>query len=119
MVRRPAPAVTKPYEISKSYPLWISPDLLKTIEEAHERSPLTWPEWVSEAIKRFEREPQEEIDALLNAWVRGRAGKVRTNIRITDSTNAMIDEICKRSQGGTKQACLQHALFIHALRSIE
>lgn len=119
MVRRPAPSVIKPKEASESYALWISPELLRIIVEAQDRSPLTWAEWVSEAIFRFEREPQEEIDALLNAWVRGRTGKVRTNIRITDSTNATIDAICNRSQGGTKQACLQHALFIQALRSID
>lgn len=116
MVRKLAPKTEKIVAPTTSYPLWLPDAQLIIIKLAHEKSKKLWPEWVAEAVQRFKTEPPEEIEALLQTWVRTRDGKTRINIRISESTLAEIDELCALNANSSKQACLQHALYIHALR---
>lgn len=116
MARKLAPTAKKLAVPTTSYPLWLPNDQLETIKEVQAASKKLWPEWVADAIKRFKCEPEAEIEALLQTWVRDRKGKTRINIRITEATLEEIHELCANNVNASKQACLQHALYIHALR---
>jgi hypothetical protein len=117
MVRKPAPTAKRATVPTTSYPLWLPNDQFETIIVAQQKSGKLWPEWIAAALAHFKQEPPEEIEALLGAWVRGRGDKTRTNVRITKASLDEIDAICASTHNGSKQACLQHALFIHALRT--
>lgn len=116
MIRKPAPTSKKSVVPSTSYPLWLPNNQLLVVKKAQLDSKKLWPEWVAEAITRFKAEPEEEIEALLQAWVRGRKDKTRINIRITEATLSEIHELCANNVNASIQACLQHSLYIHALR---
>lgn len=117
MIRKPAPTAKRAPVPTTSYPLWLPNDQIKTIIDAQQTSEKQWPEWIAAALNYFKKEPPEEIEALLGAWVRGRNNKTRINVRITKSSLEDIETICAVAHNGSKQACLQHALFIHALRT--
>lgn len=117
MARTPAPTANRAPLPTTSYPLWLPNDQLPTITEAQKISGKQWPEWIAAALSHFKQEPPEEIEALLGAWVRGRKDKTRINVRITKTSLDDIELICAVGHNGSKQACLQHALFIHALRT--
>lgn len=117
MVRNPAPSARRASIPTTSYPLWLPNDQVEIIMAAQHNSGKLWPDWIAAALAHFKREPAEEIEALLGTWVRGRKEKTRTNVRITKESLDIIDAICAASSNGSKQACLQHALFIHALRT--
>jgi predicted DNA binding CopG/RHH family protein len=116
MARKPAPTSKKVAVPTTSYPLWLPNDQLEIIKEAQSASKKLWPEWVADAMQRFKCEPEEEIEVLLQTWLRDRKDKTRINIRITESTLEEIHELCAKNVNASKQACLQHALYIHALR---
>ncbi|MFA4834625.1 MAG: hypothetical protein WC749_00935 [Dehalococcoidia bacterium] len=117
MARKPAPTAPRGPVQTTSYPLWLPNDQFKTIIEAQQKSEKQWPEWIAAALVHFKKEPTEEIEALLGAWVRERKNKQRINVRITKASLEDIETICAAAHNGSKQACLQHALFIHALRT--
>lgn len=117
MIRKPAPTAKRAPVPTTSYPLWLPNDQIKTILDAQQKSEKQWPEWIAAALTHFKKEPAEEIEALLGAWVRGRNDKTRINVRITKASLEDIEIICTAAHNGSKQACLQHALFIHALRT--
>lgn len=117
MIRKPAPTAKRAPVPTTSYPLWLPNDQINTITEAQQKSGKQWAEWIATALAHFKKEPIEEIQALLGAWVRGRENKKRINVRITKDSLDDIEAICVAAHSGSKQACLQHALFIHALRT--
>jgi hypothetical protein len=117
MIRKRAPTATLPAVATTSYTLWLPNDQVEIIKSAQASSGKQWPDWVTAAIKRFKEEPQEEIESLLNTWVRNRENKTRMNVRITDACLREISALCVNSSAGSKQACLQHALYIYALSS--
>lgn len=115
MIRKPAPTASMPVVSTTSYTLWLPNDQVEIIRNAQVASGKQWPDMVSAAIKRFKQEPKEEIESLLCTWVRSRDHKTRMNVRITDACLREISDLCEKSPAGSKQACLQHALFIYAL----
>lgn len=117
MVRKPVPIAKLTAAPTTSYPLWLPNDQIEIIMLAQHNSGQLWSEWIAAAVTHFKQEPPEEIHALLGAWVRGRSDKTRTNVRITKDSLNDVEAICASSHKGSKQACLQHALFIHALRT--
>jgi hypothetical protein len=117
MARKLAPTATRGPVPTTSYPLWLPNDQFNTIIEAQQKSEKQWPEWIAAALSHFKKEPPAEIEALLGAWVRERKNKQRINVRITKASLEDIETICAAAHNGSKQACLQHALFIHALRT--
>jgi hypothetical protein len=116
MLRRPV--VTSPPidRSTKACRIWLEIERVQIIRDAQKASGKFWPEWVSEAIGYFENEPPAEINALLQTWKRRRRDKEDISIRIFAETLAKIRLMVERHPGGSMQACLQHALFIHALR---
>lgn len=116
-MRNPAPLAKRVAVPNTSYPLWLPKDQAEVIKAAQQTSGKNWTEWVASAFKRFREEPAEEIEVLVQTWVKDRSGKVRMNVRIADSCLAEIDELCAKIENSSKQACLQHALFIYALRA--
>lgn len=117
-MRRAAPSPTKEAVKTTSTSLWLPNDQVQLIKEAQSASSQLWPEWISNAIRHFMKEPPEEIEALLQSWVRGREHKTKINVRITNTCLEEIDQLCARVPDSSKQACLQHALYIHALRCL-
>jgi len=120
MARQPAPSSRRPVAPAvptTSYPVWLPNDQIDLIFEAQQQSSKEWPVWIAAAIASFLKEPSEEITSLLTTFVRDRKNKTRTNLRISQATLELIEAVCKDHGVGTKQACLQHALFMYALRT--
>lgn len=118
MARKPLQLEASAKQVkSASYPIWLPKDQLEVIKEAQARSGMLWPKWIERALSNFKREPAEEIASLLTTWNRDRSEKSKINVRIYESTLQEIEELCQQ-YSGFKQACLQHALFIYALRTI-
>lgn len=120
MARQPAPSSKRsiaPAVPTTSYPVWLPNDQIELILEAQQQSGKDWPVWIAAAIAIFLKEPSEEISSLLTTFVRDRKNKTRTNLRISQATLDIIEAVCKAHGVGTKQACLQHALFMYALRT--
>lgn len=120
MARQLAPTSKRlalPAGPSTSYPLWLPNNQFDLIIKAQEKSGKDWASWISAALTVFKKEPSEEIEALLQTWVRERTNKTRINVRISKKSLDGIAEICKTANSGSKQACLQHALFMYALRT--
>lgn len=119
MARQPAPSSKRslaPAVPTTSYPVWLPNDQIELIFKTQQQSGKEWPVWIAAAITSFLKEPAEEISSLLTTFVRDRKNKTRTNLRISQATLDVIEAVCSE-HGGTKQACLQHALFMYALRS--
>lgn len=119
MARQPAPSSKRsvaPPVPSTSYPVWLPNDQIELIFETQQQSGKEWPVWIAAALASFLKEPKEEIASLLTTFVRDRTNKTRTNLRISQATLDKIGIVCE-DHGGTKQACLQHSLFMYALRS--
>ncbi|MDZ5605273.1 hypothetical protein SJI00_21090 [Pseudomonas sp. RP23018S] len=120
MARQPASSSRRPVAPAvptTSYPVWLPNDQFDLIFEAQQQSGKEWPVWIAVAIASFMKEPHEEITSLLTTFVRDRKNKTRTNLRISKATLELIETVCKDHGVGTKQACLQHALFMYALRT--
>lgn len=115
MARQPAPS-SKRSVVSTSYPVWLPNDQIDLIFQTQQQSGKEWPVWIAAAVARFLKEPNEEISSLLTTFVSDRTNKSRSNLRISQTTLDEIGNVCK-THGGTKQAFLQHALFMYALRT--
>lgn len=118
-MRKPAPTEKKVVAPTTSYPLWLPNDQVEVIQQAQVLSAKAWPDWIADAIEHFKREPEDEIENLLTTWVRGRKDKTKINVRITKDCLLEIDRLCENNKQASKQACLQHACFIHALRTFQ
>lgn len=116
VLRRP---VLKPTPIDRSTVarrIWLRTEKFQVIRDAQATSGEPWHDWVAEAIAYFEKEPPEEIYALLHTWARRRQSKQDISIRIFARTLERVRLLVGRHPGGSMQACFEHALFIHALR---
>ncbi|WP_153785334.1 hypothetical protein [Pseudomonas sp. EMN2] len=118
-MRKPAPTEKKVVAPTTSYPLWLPNDQVEVIQQAQVLSSKAWPDWISDAIDHFKKEPEDEIENLITTWVRDRKDKKKINVRITKECLAEIDLLCANNKDASKQACLQHACFIHALRTFQ
>ena len=118
VVRMPMATLALPSEngsSTRAYQVWLLPDQITAVQNAHSMFGREWSDWSALAIERLAREDALELKGLLSGQRRtSKVGKERLSFRLRDDTFKTCQAIAK-TYSTSIQAVIATAFGMQAL----